>query len=927
MEYRQLGKTALSVSAVGFGTCQLRLLPERQAIDTLLTAFDLGVNLVHTGPDYGPAEGWVAAAVRLAGRPVIVAAHGSDAPSDGRGRVRQFESQFEATCRRHRTDRLDLFGIACIDDREAFGENVWGRNGMVEFLQRKKQEGRLTAAFCTTHGAPEYVAHLVRSGVFDAVMLAYNPLGYHLLSLYPTPGRHFESIPRNQAEVFPLCRQHGVGVMVMKPLAGGLLCQPRAFPTRHPRADERPGESLRPRPRAADVLRAILRDPSVTCVVPGTNSVTEAEENARAGTGPFDLDEGAVRAIDGTVDDLRRTVCSRCGDCEPLCSRRLPVSWLFRAALINLHPSATHEVLDHVDYFRLAPSGDAPCAGCENQSCLCSAGLDIPRALTALHRHMVNLADAGVVPGPRPGEPAVVVPRAASRSAAVGIGGMTGSAGSTIQLEALPVDAEARDTAIRRRLHATTERLRRLEHAVEALRSSRGYRLMRRAGRWEAFEAALASAPSANQTGHDVGSSPWLPDTIATDVPAVPIEPVHDWSLNPVIHPLEGVRGYRGHLVDDTGRDFVDLSSAWGANLLGYGYPAVAHAIAAQAGRYAGIGMPCPEFRELVQVLQGLIPGAEHVRFGKNGSDATMGAVRLARAVTGRERVLHRGYHGFHDWWMASTDCAGVPVGLRDLILPLENLSPAAVHRAFRQHPDSIACLIVDPMVPPTAAADDVREIIDVVHRHGALVILDEVVSGFRVAPGGMQHVWNIRPDLSCFGKGVANGMPLSVLAGRDEYMRRLPATRYGMTFEGEAVSLAAALATIQEIRERQVCVALADKGRALAREYSRIAGQYGVRTQLAGPPARPHVAFVSDGGLDARVLRWLFIQELSRANVLTIGVFNLCFSHDAADLATVASACEAALRTVRRALDERSVEGLLDPRIREGLRLAGSPA
>ena len=213
MEYRRLGKTELVVSAVGFGTCQLRLLPEQQAIDTLLKSFELGVNIVHTGPDYGAAEDLVVKAMARSARKIIVASHGADVPSEGRGRVRHFEAQFEATCARLGTERLDLYGIACIDDREAFKENVWGRNGMVAFLQRKKQEGRLGATFCTTHGAPEYVSRLVTSGAFDALMIAYNVLGYHLLSCYPTPGRHFESLDRNKQEIFPLCQQHGVGLM------------------------------------------------------------------------------------------------------------------------------------------------------------------------------------------------------------------------------------------------------------------------------------------------------------------------------------------------------------------------------------------------------------------------------------------------------------------------------------------------------------------------------------------------------------------------------------------------------------------------------------------------------------------------------------------------------------------------------------------
>ncbi len=115
-------------------------------------------------------------------------------------------------------------------------------------------------------------------------------------------------------------------------------------------------------------------------------------------------------------------------------------------------------------------------------------------------------------------------------------------------------------------------------------------------------------------------------------------------------------RGYAGHLVDEQGRDYVDVLSAWGTNLLGDGYRRVVRAVAQQAQRFAGLGVPHPEVRQLDRLLERALPGAEAVRYGKNGSDACAGAVRLARAVTGRDKVLYRGYHGFHDWYMASTD-------------------------------------------------------------------------------------------------------------------------------------------------------------------------------------------------------------------------------------------------------------------------------
>src|SRR5271165_3890555 len=131
MRYRRLGRSNLNVSSVGVGTAQYRMVPERQALETLERAFELGINLVHTAPDYEGAEDIVAKAVRASGKKIVVCSQAYDIHNNLTGPVNHFERLFEATCERFRSERLDLFGIACIDDREAFRENVWGTGGMV----------------------------------------------------------------------------------------------------------------------------------------------------------------------------------------------------------------------------------------------------------------------------------------------------------------------------------------------------------------------------------------------------------------------------------------------------------------------------------------------------------------------------------------------------------------------------------------------------------------------------------------------------------------------------------------------------------------------------------------------------------------------------------------------------------------------------
>jgi predicted aldo/keto reductase-like oxidoreductase len=386
MLHRRLGRSELRVSVVGFGTCQLRMVTEQQAIDTLKRGFELGVNIVHTAPDYEGADDLVAQAIGERGAPVTVA-------TQGYGDRAHFEWLFESACRKFgRAGRLDLFGIACVDDRERLGENIWGQGGMVEFLHQKKREGRLRATFCTTHGTPDYIRGLAQSDAFDALMVAYNPAGFHLLSSRPDVTRPAESLFENST-LFDWLASRDIGVMIMKPLAGGLLCDPKAFP---------PYDSLVPsgsRPLARDVLRHILTThPAVTCVLPGTASIDEADENARAGHAPLDADVPPGPSVQTIAESLPRSICSHCGYCDTICSQGLPVSWLLRDADISATRSMTFETPPGLHYFELHPSSSVTCSTCPDITCSCPFGLDVPAALIHAHERMLRLAELGVLP-------------------------------------------------------------------------------------------------------------------------------------------------------------------------------------------------------------------------------------------------------------------------------------------------------------------------------------------------------------------------------------------------------------------------------------------------------------------------------------------------------------------------------------------------
>ncbi len=386
MQRRPVGRTGVELSVIGFGTCQLRLQPREQALATLVRGFELGVNWVHTSPDYGDAEEIVAQAARVSGATIIPL-------SDGSGDRAHFEHCFERTLAIHGRTSLPLWGISCIDDQEFVGNDVWGPNGMVAYLAQLKRAGRIQGAYCTTHGPADYVADLITSGVFDAIMLAWNPLGFHVLSSYAAAeGKFYEDLQQTKQRILPLAREHNVAILAMKALAGGLLSRSKAFPPRDVLA------AGRDQIAAHEVLRHVLAQEGIVAAVVGTGCVEEAEENALAGHGELALSGERELALQTRITEMRTTLCSRCGACEPTCSRGLPISWLFREAYIWLNPADTFDAVARLHYFHLHEDETLACATCTNRTCLCPQGLDVPIELGRVHARMLELRAQGNLP-------------------------------------------------------------------------------------------------------------------------------------------------------------------------------------------------------------------------------------------------------------------------------------------------------------------------------------------------------------------------------------------------------------------------------------------------------------------------------------------------------------------------------------------------
>lgn len=366
------------------------------------------------------------------------------------------------------------------------------------------------------------------------------------------------------------------------------------------------------------------------------------------------------------------------------------------------------------------------------------------------------------------------------------------------------------------------------------------------------------------------------------------------------------VRGRGGHVWDADGNEYIDFNMGIGPLSLGYAYPVVDRAIRDQLEAGITFSQMHPLEVEVAELVREVVPGAEMVRYSKTGCDVTSAAIRLARAHTGRNKVLCCGYHGWHDWYISVTSRnAGIPEAVRGLSHTFEYNDPQSVSEALD---DDTACVILEPTVFTPPAPGFLQGLAELCRERGALLIFDEMWTGFRLALGGAQERFDVVADLACFSKAVANGMPLSLLTGRADVMRRLDdEVFFFTTFGGEALSLAAAKATIEEMRREDVPAKLNARGEALRARYDALASQLELDfTRCVGYGARTMVTFEPRGmaaGVDPLHMKSLVQQELVRRSVLWSGFHNLCFAHTDADFDHLMSAYGEALAVLKQAL------------------------
>ena len=302
------------------------------------------------------------------------------------------------------------------------------------------------------------------------------------------------------------------------------------------------------------------------------------------------------------------------------------------------------------------------------------------------------------------------------------------------------------------------------------------------------------------------------------------------------------------YIFDVDGKRYIDYVQSWGPMVLGHNNPKIRQAVIDAAANGLSFGAPTEAEVIMAEKVSELVPSMQVLRMVNSGTEATMSAIRLARGFTNRDKILkfEGCYHGHADALLVKAGSGaltfgvpsspGIPADYAKHTLTVEYNNIDSVANVFQQHPEDIACIIVEPVagnmncIPPVEGfLQGLRDICD---QYGALLVFDEVMTGFRVARGGAQEKYNIKPDLTCLGKVIGGGMPVGAFGGKAEIMRHIspdgPVYQAG-TLSGNPVAMAAGLASLGEIEKEGLYDQLTNATQTLAEGFKKLANKHGI--------------------------------------------------------------------------------------------------
>ncbi len=368
-------------------------------------------------------------------------------------------------------------------------------------------------------------------------------------------------------------------------------------------------------------------------------------------------------------------------------------------------------------------------------------------------------------------------------------------------------------------------------------------------------------------------------------------------------------KGNGSKIWDVDGNEYIDFVSSLAAVTLGYCDKDIDRAVKNQMNN--GVIFSLPHRLEMIvaEKLIEIIPCAEKVRFAKNGTDATSASIRIARAYTEKEHVAVCGYHGWQDWYIGSTNRdLGVPQVVKKLTHKFEYNNIESLEEIFQNN--QIACVIMEPMNIEYPKDNFLEKVKELTHNNKALLIFDETITGFRYSIGGAQKLFNVVPDMATFGKGMANGYPLSAVMGTNDIMQKVEEIFFSGTFGGETLSLAAANAVIDKYIEKSVVDHFSIIGIYLLECLNKLIDDNNLNDIFwtSGHPSLSFLHIKEQHKYNSYEIKTFLMQEMFKRGILTLGLHNLSFSHSKKDIDKLISNYAEVLPMIKIHVDNNSL-------------------
>lgn len=342
------------------------------------------------------------------------------------------------------------------------------------------------------------------------------------------------------------------------------------------------------------------------------------------------------------------------------------------------------------------------------------------------------------------------------------------------------------------------------------------------------------------------------------------------------------------HMIDVDGNEYIDYLMGLGPITLGYNYPRVNNAVTNQLKKGIIFSLPHPIEIELAELLCKVVPYTDMVKFEKSGSNAVTGAVRASRAISSKDGIAYCGSGGvWHDWYASAISRnLGVPKFNQNLIKIFDYNDADGLEQIFADNPKKIGTIVLEPTVYEKPTKTFLKKVRKIANQYDAVLIFDEVVTGFRFDLGGAQKYFDVKGDLVCFGKGMGNGLPISSISGKNEFMKIFDKLWVSTTNGSETLSLAGTHATITEMKQKNSIEKCWKLGKILFEGWNSISKKYNLKIEMIGYPIRMTIKCSDSNNNESLSLKALVLQELVKRGIfMSPGPTFISYSHSSKDI------------------------------------------